>query len=128
MRAVQFGDAYTVRARYDQATRPKEVGEIEQKAQLYLTVGPFDDTKWFPPPAEGGTPVKDWVTLTDEDALLAGKQLGLDVSMSKPAADNQRAIDTFMASKDPVTSKDHGIGYIVGQLINTVQMTMMDLT
>lgn len=91
-------------------------------------MGPFNETKWAPPPSEGGSPVKDWVTLTNEHALLAGKELGLDVSMNKPPADNQKAIDTFMASKDPVTSKTHGIGYIVGELIETLRMTMVDLT
>jgi hypothetical protein len=81
-----------------------------------VTVGPFDEFKSFPPPAEGGAHVNQWLTLTDETALVAAKEVGVDVSLAKSASENQAAIDAYL-QQNPGNNKNGGIGFVVRKLL-----------
>lgn len=94
---VKFGAIQQVFGPYKQTTKPQNVIDVENQAQIHMTTGPVDGVDWAPPPAEGGACVSVWTVHTDEDALVLAKNAGIGVSVAKTPAENQALIDAFVS-------------------------------
>lgn len=122
MHSLQFGQVYRVITPTTQTDKPKEIQAVEKSgSNVHMSVGPFDEIQWMPPPYEGGTHVKEWITLTDEEAIFAARQLGLGVSMRKTVAENQAAINTYL-QQNPITSKSYPLDSIL-KVIHPIHWT-----